>query len=389
MKKLIAICLLMSTIFTINAQEQKEYYDNGQLKSVGKRIDGTGNGEWKYYHENGELIATKFYDVNGKEIEIKKAPIEIKANNDFSNNNDYDFPQIQKYLDKINEIDMGYDKLAKLSQKLKGKTFTSIETYDGEVSKDYYENISWGDFKYAKYIEHEDAKMYIRCDFEFKTNFLKTTKYSSKEDNILSCFIFKKDILAVKQAIEEFEENLVQKFISTQNLTQRTEYEGAKTWKIVSSLMGENLENVKKILQNNNMVVKKNGIDKDTGLDIWNFVALSEKNDEYTSPYTVAFKNNKVVMAMVPYGYFSKETTNLLKDLSELKKDIKLFGFKFTDKQTEEHRSSFGGGVWYTFNYFFNKINENKEVRIFYEPNEENFTLMIGEKKYLDLMSED
>ena len=44
--------------------------------------------------------------------------------------------------------------------------------------------------------------------------------------------------------------------------------------------------------------------------------------------------------------------------------------------------------VWEEYRDALNSF-DNKISRIFYEPNEENFTLMIGEKKYLDLMSED
>lgn len=301
-----------------------------------------------------------------------------------------EFPQIQKYLDKINKIDMGYEELVKLSQKLSGKTFTSIETYDGEVYKEYYENIKWEDFQYAEYIEHyEDSKIYTRCDFIFKTNFTKTTENSSDKYNILSCFIFKKDILAVKQAVEEFEENQVNKYISNQNSTQVTEYKDATTWKTISSLNGENLDNTKKILKINGMVDKDNNKDKETGLEIWDFVKASEKDNEYASTYTVGLKDNKVVMAIVPYDYNSKEEINMLKDLSLLKKELKLSGYDFTNKEAEEHSSSFGGGRWFTFTYFFTKTNENKEVRIFHEPNMNSFTLMFGENKYLDTIKQD
>lgn len=47
------------------AQEKKEYYENGQLKSVGNFANGKANGEWKFYHENGQLAAIGKY-INGK-----------------------------------------------------------------------------------------------------------------------------------------------------------------------------------------------------------------------------------------------------------------------------------------------------------------------------------
>ena len=63
--KFLIICLIC---FKSNAQEvTKEYYDNGQLKSIGKgkNPDSGGytlnpnakgpEGEWKFYYENGQL----------------------------------------------------------------------------------------------------------------------------------------------------------------------------------------------------------------------------------------------------------------------------------------------------------------------------------------------
>ncbi|MFT4684883.1 MAG: antitoxin component YwqK of YwqJK toxin-antitoxin module [Flavobacteriales bacterium] len=59
MKKIILFIAvaLLSTI--ANAQEHKEYYENGQLKEIGKYENGKETGEWKEYTENGKLINTK------------------------------------------------------------------------------------------------------------------------------------------------------------------------------------------------------------------------------------------------------------------------------------------------------------------------------------------
>ncbi|MFT4800718.1 MAG: antitoxin component YwqK of YwqJK toxin-antitoxin module [Flavobacteriales bacterium] len=51
------IPLLIFTIFKINAQEHKEFYDNGQLSSIGNYVNGKEAGEWKSYQENGQLNA--------------------------------------------------------------------------------------------------------------------------------------------------------------------------------------------------------------------------------------------------------------------------------------------------------------------------------------------
>ena len=51
------ILLLTLALFTnlINAQEKKEYYDNGQLKSIENYIDTREHGSFIYYYENGTI----------------------------------------------------------------------------------------------------------------------------------------------------------------------------------------------------------------------------------------------------------------------------------------------------------------------------------------------
>ncbi|PIE47870.1 MAG: hypothetical protein CSA42_01170 [Gammaproteobacteria bacterium] len=66
-------------------EENKEYYINGHLQSVGKYETGQEIGEWKYSYENGQLWQIgsfenseqrkgewRYYDENGKFEGIKK-----------------------------------------------------------------------------------------------------------------------------------------------------------------------------------------------------------------------------------------------------------------------------------------------------------------------------
>ena len=44
----------------------KEYHENGKLEGIGyKNENGKKEGEWKFYHETGELYVTGYY-VDGK-----------------------------------------------------------------------------------------------------------------------------------------------------------------------------------------------------------------------------------------------------------------------------------------------------------------------------------
>lgn len=58
----IGIVLFISNSY---AQEYKEYYNNGNLKVSGTKINGLDTGEWKYYFENGKISKVGTYE-NGK-----------------------------------------------------------------------------------------------------------------------------------------------------------------------------------------------------------------------------------------------------------------------------------------------------------------------------------
>ena len=50
-------------------QNINNYYDNGNLRSTGKKKDGKKIGRWKFYYENGQLNLISNFD--GKGVEIK------------------------------------------------------------------------------------------------------------------------------------------------------------------------------------------------------------------------------------------------------------------------------------------------------------------------------
>lgn len=47
--------------------EWKEFHENGQVKSIGKYVNGIKVGEWKYYFANGKMFENGKYDKKGKE----------------------------------------------------------------------------------------------------------------------------------------------------------------------------------------------------------------------------------------------------------------------------------------------------------------------------------
>ncbi|WBX71068.1 nuclear transport factor 2 family protein [Tenacibaculum retecalamus] len=71
MKKKTLFIALVLLVLTSNAQEYKEYYDNGKLKTFGTKKNDKKTGEWKYYYNSGALrIVGKYKD--GKDIGKRK-----------------------------------------------------------------------------------------------------------------------------------------------------------------------------------------------------------------------------------------------------------------------------------------------------------------------------
>ena len=71
MKKstVLIICFLQFFIINVSCQKPekiKTYYENGNLKEIGKISNGKQTGLWKFYHQNGQLKKTGNF-LNGKE----------------------------------------------------------------------------------------------------------------------------------------------------------------------------------------------------------------------------------------------------------------------------------------------------------------------------------
>ncbi|WP_410896736.1 toxin-antitoxin system YwqK family antitoxin [Polaribacter sp. BAL334] len=170
--------------------EKKEYYENGKLEYLGKSINGVKTGEWKYYFENGQLKeignfenddATgiwksyyetgklksigkyiegneagewKFYDENGKLVETIKY---------FDGKQSDNIPPIQKYLDKVVNIDQ-YTSPTKVSQKITVNTFISTLKSKDISWKEVYSNIKWDELYRYEFNEYKD---FIVIEFIF------------------------------------------------------------------------------------------------------------------------------------------------------------------------------------------------------------------------------
>jgi len=68
MSKKVIVSLIFSVITMYGyAQEEKTYWDNGNLKSISNHVDGEKNGTWENYFENGESEEYRSYD-NGIKV---------------------------------------------------------------------------------------------------------------------------------------------------------------------------------------------------------------------------------------------------------------------------------------------------------------------------------
>ena len=61
MKKLLLILLCLPLIGLGQIETKKEYWDNGQIKSVECYKNGKRDGKFSYYFENGQKRCEKYY----------------------------------------------------------------------------------------------------------------------------------------------------------------------------------------------------------------------------------------------------------------------------------------------------------------------------------------
>ena len=104
------ILLLILALFTnlINAQEKKEYYDNGQLKSIENYVDTLEHGSFIYYYENG-IISGEGTMKNG-ELEGAYSEYNKKGQLRKRDDSDHEFYQYE-----YNEF--GISKIEKIRKK--------------------------------------------------------------------------------------------------------------------------------------------------------------------------------------------------------------------------------------------------------------------------------
>lgn len=233
---LLIIFLLISTL-GISQNEEKEvkkYYENGQLKSIGIKKDGKPNEEWKYYHENGKLKEIgefengdaigiwKSYHENGKLESIGKYIDGIEAGEwkyydengkledtvkFFDGKQSDNIPPIQKYLDKVINVDMYVDP-TKISQKISVNKF--IVTLDTKSIKwkETYSEIDWSNYVRYRYNEFKD---FIVIEFFFDENIKynysdNESKKETEEVASFSCKIWPKDKDAVLEILENWDD---------------------------------------------------------------------------------------------------------------------------------------------------------------------------------------
>ena len=138
------ILLLILALFTnlINAQEKKEYYDNGQLKSIENYVDTIEHGSFIYYYENG-IISGEGTMKNG---ELEGAYSEYNKKG-----------QLKEFTTYKNGYKVGPFKTFWETGELKEEgTYRSVYFFDGE----YDETIRTGIYK--AYLPNGDIAISVK-----------------------------------------------------------------------------------------------------------------------------------------------------------------------------------------------------------------------------------
>lgn len=162
---------------------------------------------------------------------------------------------------------------------------------------------------------------------------------------------------------------------------QGSMHTGARTWKTLSSLMGQSIEKAKTTLASGGMVVHESNKDEESGLESFSFIAANSADPEYEQSYVLICSAGKVVALYAQYAY--EENTEIeKKDLEEIVKQIKLGGYTLNRQETETESNPYGESENEVY-YFTGKLNE---VRIHHDKGLANFVVSIGETKYQDMM---
>ena len=57
------IILILATLVLVSCKMTKEFYDSGELKKIGRTTGDLKNGEWKFYHKNGNREGVGKLDI--------------------------------------------------------------------------------------------------------------------------------------------------------------------------------------------------------------------------------------------------------------------------------------------------------------------------------------
>ena len=165
-------------------------------------------------------------------------------------------------------------------------------------------------------------------------------------------------------------------FVMTAVKAQRTEVSAAKTWKVISSLLSKTYAEAQSILKNNGLKMNEKEKNEEYGLDNYFFVSEKTKDPDMEPEYIVSCKDNKVVLVMVSYDYdMGEEETVLKKDREEIIKQLKMAAFTLAEEKKKPKQQVFK--------------NKNNGACIYTDLEMASFSLMVGEVKYVEIITAD
>lgn len=169
--------------------------------------------------------------------------------------------------------------------------------------------------------------------------------------------------------------------ISTTIQAQTSNVKGAKTWSIISSLMGSTYINAETILKNNNLKMYQKYNDEKLGTDTYSFIPTNSADPEYESRYFMICSSGKVVAMGVSYDYESDDITTILKDdLATIQSQITKTSYTFREKKTETINGAFGNSEVDIYTYDQN--SPKSEITITHDKDMASFFMVVGAAKY-------
>jgi hypothetical protein len=148
---------------------------------------------------------------------------------------------------------------------------------------------------------------------------------------------------------------------------------GARSWEVVSALLGSSLPEVRAILKQVGFADSDRELDKESGIHIYYFYPHETENEDNEPDYMIGFEKGKAVFLSLDFEYETSPKGGRDSDVNTMKKAVLSLGFVFS----EQHQNK------YATNYLYHSAKGQRAV-IAVSKAYQSIWLALGDQKYIN-----